>query len=162
VPWVIVQPSLVFGVGGESAALFTRLAALPMIPVPGDGTQQVQPVHIDDLVAGILRLIASSEHDRRRVAAVGPHAVSLRAFLAALRSALGLGRARFLQVPMALVQIAAAAGGRMKGSLLDSESLGMLVRGNVAPAGPFSEVLGRAPRPLDRFIEPQAAHALAN
>src|SRR5688500_11039162 len=30
VPWVIVQPSLVFGEGGASAALFTRLAALPL------------------------------------------------------------------------------------------------------------------------------------
>src|SRR4051812_32405997 len=48
VPWVIVQPSLVFGIGGTSAALFSRLAALPLIPVPGRGEQQVQPVHVDD------------------------------------------------------------------------------------------------------------------
>jgi uncharacterized protein YbjT (DUF2867 family) len=162
VPWVIVQPSLVFGVGGESAALFMRLAALPVIPVPGDGSQQVQPVHIDDLTAAILRLLISDDHDRRRIAAVGPKAVSLRDFLAGLRSALALGRATFLRVPMTFVRIAAAAGDRLEGGLLDRESLGMLVRGNVASAGPFSEVLGRTPRAVDRFIAPVAARALAN
>src|SRR5439155_26090049 len=36
---VVVQPSLVFGVGGASAELFTRLAALPLVPLPGGGTQ---------------------------------------------------------------------------------------------------------------------------
>ena len=162
VPWVIVQPSLVFGEGGESAALFSRLAALPVIPVPGDGRQQIQPVHIDDLTAGILRLLETSQHDRQRIAAVGPRALAFRDFLAALRAAMGLGNARFLNVPMVFVRLAAAAGDRMSGVLLDRESLGMLLRGNVAPAAQFSAVLSHAPRPVERFIAPPSARALAN
>jgi len=47
IPWVIVQPSLVFGHGGASAALFNRLAALPVGPVPGDWKQNIQPIHVD-------------------------------------------------------------------------------------------------------------------
>ena len=41
IPWVIVQPSLIFGPGGSSARLFSALAALPLIPLPGHGEQRV-------------------------------------------------------------------------------------------------------------------------
>ncbi|MEJ7669678.1 MAG: NAD-dependent epimerase/dehydratase family protein [Casimicrobiaceae bacterium] len=60
IPWVIVQPSLVFGQGGASAALFNRLAALPVVPVPGDGKQNIQPIHVDDLAAAIVRVLETA------------------------------------------------------------------------------------------------------
>lgn len=161
-PWVIVQPSLVFGEGGASAALFTRLAALPLVPVPGDGGQHVQPIHVDDLCGAILALIETSTHDRRRVAAVGPRPVTLREFLEALRHSMGLGTAHFLPVPLPLVRWAAAAGDRLPGVLLDRESLGMLLRGNVASPARISAILGKPPRPIEHFIAGGAARTLAN
>lgn len=161
-PWVIVQPSLVFGEGGASAALFTRLAALPLVPLPGDGRQRVQPIHIDDLAAAIVKLIGTHAYDRRRLAAVGPNAVTLRAFLGAMREAMRLGAAHFLPVPMPLVRAAALLGDRVPGVLLDSESLGMLVRGNVHSAAGITEVLGQPPRSIDTFVAPARARALAN
>ena len=162
VPWVIVQPSLVFGEGGASAALFTRLAALPLVPVPGDGGQHVQPIHVDDLCSAIVQLTQSAEHDRRRVAAVGPRPVTLREFLADLREGMGLGRARFVRVPMTFVRCAARVGDRVRGVLLDSESLGMLVRGNVAAASRITAILGRPPRAVANFVSPGSARATAN
>ncbi len=161
-PWVIVQPSLVFGGEGASAALFTRLAALPLVPLPGDGGQHVQPIHVDDLAAAIIALIATSANDRQRIAAVGPRPVALREFLGALRLAMGLGVARFVVVPIALVRLAAAAGERMPGALLDRESFGMLMRGNVASPARITAVLGRAPRPVESFVPPATARAVAN
>lgn len=161
-PWVIVQPSLVYGEGGTSAALFTQLAALPLVPIPGDGAQHVQPIHVDDLTAAIVNLIATSEHDRRRVAAVGPRPVTLREMLDSLRRAMGLGAARFLPVPMALVRAAALVGGNLRGALLDRESLGMLLRGNVASPARITAVLGRPPRPIESFVAPDTARGIAN
>jgi uncharacterized protein YbjT (DUF2867 family) len=160
--WVIVQPSLVFGFGGASAALFTRLAALPIVPVPGDGAQAIQPVHVDDLIAAIVRLLDSAGHDGQRIPAVGPHPLMLREFLGILRRGMRLGDARFIGIPMALVRIAAAAGDALPGVLLDRESLGMLIRGNVAPATQITAVLGRAPRPPEQFVEPEWAAAVAS
>lgn len=162
VPWVIVQPSLVFGIGGESATLFTRLAALPLVPLPGDGGQQIQPIHIDDLIAALLRVLESNAFDSSTVKAVGPRALSLRDFLEALRRGMGLGKATFVHVPMMFVRFAASAGKHLKGALLDRESLGMLVRGNVGSPSQLSEVLGREPRDVARFVEPDAARSLAN
>jgi uncharacterized protein YbjT (DUF2867 family) len=160
--WVIVQPSLVFGLGGRSAALFTQLAALPLIPLPGDGGQRVQPVHINDLTAAIVRLIATNEYDRERIPMVGPKAVTFREMLAALRRALGLREAHFIRVPLALIRLAAAAGDYLHAMLLDRESLGMLLRGNVASSQRIAAILGRPPRALEDFIDPRAARAAAN
>lgn len=162
VPWVIVQPSLVFGDDGRSASLFTRLAALPLIPVPGDGSQLVQPVHIDDLAAAVVRVIETSEYDRTRLAAVGPRPLTFAEFLQTLRKGMGLGDARILRVPMTLMRAAATVSEKLPRALLDRESLGMLVRGNVASPAAMSALLGRPTRPVDAFIETSSSRAIAN
>ncbi len=151
--WVIVQPSLVYGAGGTSAALFDTLASLPIIPLPGDGAQQVQPVHIDDLVEAIVRLL-DSPHAGQVLPIVGPEPLSLKSFLVRLRGALGLEPTRVLHVPMPLMSAAARAGNLLPGALLDSETLAMLERGNTASPRPLELLLGRAPRPVMSFIEP--------
>jgi uncharacterized protein YbjT (DUF2867 family) len=53
--WAVVRPSLVVGRGGGSTALFSALAALPLMPDIGGG--MVQPIAIDDLVEAIWRLL---------------------------------------------------------------------------------------------------------
>lgn len=159
--WIIVQPSLVYGEGGTSARLFTTLAALPLVPLPGEGDQRVQPVHVNDLAAAMTRLIETSDFDRQRLPAVGPRQVTLRELLGALRHAMGLGKPRFVRVPMPLVRAAAAAGDKLRGVLLDRESLGMLVRGNVASPAAITALLGAPPRPVESFIAAHAATATA-
>lgn len=156
---VVVQPSLVYGPGGGSARLFTLLASLPLIPLPGQGEQQVQPIHVDDAVQAIVALIESDRFTGQRVPLVGPHPVSLRQLLADLRYAMGLGPARFLPMPIGLVRAGAAIGGRLPGLLLDSETLAMLERGNTASPEATDELLGHAPRPPADFIARPAAEA---
>lgn len=161
---VIVQPSLVFGPGGASARLFTRLASLPLIPLPGAGRQQIQPIHVDDAVQAIIALVDRHDFVGERVALVGPRATRLRDFLADLRLALGLGRARFLPVPTPLVRLGATLGGALGGGLFDRETLEMLERGNTADAGATCRLLGAPPRPPAAFLaamEQEPARALA-
>lgn len=161
---VVVQPSLVYGAGGGSATLFTGMATLPLIPLPGRGGQCLQPVHVDDLVAVLLRLVESTDRPRavHRLPVVGPVPLSLRELLAELRTAMSLPRARFLPVPMGLARLTARLAGRLPGSLLEVATLDMLERGNTAPVAPTEAVLGHSPRPPSAFIEPPArAGALA-
>jgi uncharacterized protein YbjT (DUF2867 family) len=162
VPWVIVQPSLVFGTGGPSASLFTMLAALPAVPLPGTGEQCVQPVHIDDVSLAIVRLLGTHAFDHERIPAVGPQPLTLREYLRALRSAMGLDEAHFVSIPMPLVRAAAAVGDKLPRTLLDRESLGMLTRGNVASAAAITAVLGRPPRPVEAFIDPASGRTFVN
>ncbi len=150
---VIVQPSLVFGADGASAALFCRLAVLPLVPLPGGGMQVVQPVHIDDVIDALCVLIEAQQAPQQ-IAFSGPAPILLRDFLAALRAALGLPPARCVAMPMPLVRAAAAVGERLPGALLDRETLAMLERGNQASCEAFADVLGHQPRAPSRFIGP--------
>lgn len=148
----IVQPSLVYGPGGESARLFNTLASLPLIPLPGSGTQRIQPIHIDDLVTCVIALIERERWWTGRIPLVGPEPVTLRAYLAHLRRALGAPRPRFLNVPRAWVQAAAALGEVIPGALLDKETLAMLERGSIADVSDTKRLLGRVPRHPTQFV----------
>lgn len=176
----IVQPSLVFGIDGASARLFGAMASLPLIPLPGRGDPRVQPVHVDDLTDAIAWLVGDGQAERlpRRenrgggegergvnsastIAAVGPWPLAFREFLAALRRALGIRRpARFLPVPDALMDFGAQVASRLPGAFLDTDTLQMLRRGNVADPASFRAALGRDPRPVDAFIPRSLAEAL--
>lgn len=143
----VLQPSLVFGASGASSRLLMLLAWLPVAMLPGGGRQRVQPIHVDDLAALVVRLL---ERDTRPalLAAVGPQALSLARYLALLRHALGGGRLRVLGVPTAwLVRL-----GRLGGRWIDRDALAMLDRGNTADVGPAAACLGRLPRPPRRFV----------
>jgi uncharacterized protein YbjT (DUF2867 family) len=159
--WTIVQPSLVFGVGGASARLFTMLASLPVVPLPGDGRQRVQPIHVDDLVLAITAVMQRQDLIGRRIALVGAEALTLRDFLARLRQALGLSRARFLRIPLTLMHVGASVAQLSAHSLLERESLAMLEAGNTADASDTRELLGRAPRPVEEFVPRDLRNLLA-
>ena len=148
--WTIVQPSLVFGMEGASARLFARMAALPVVPLPGEGDQRVQPIHVDDLAELILRLIEQGPPRREIVAAVGPRALSIREWLVMLRAQMKLGRARTMRVPLGLVRL-----------VVGSETLGMLVRGNIADASSMERILGRRARDAADFVKMEEADLLA-
>nr|WP_259371867.1 SDR family oxidoreductase [Caldimonas mangrovi] len=156
----VVQPSLVYGAGGTSARLFTRLASLPVIPLPGRGRQPVQPLHVDDAVEAVVALLAD-DSITGRVPLVGPEPLALRALLAQLRQSMGLGRARFLPVPAPLVALGAGAAGLLPGSLLDRDTWQMLQRGNTADARFTQALLGRPPRAPIEFVTHDEAPAVA-
>jgi len=147
---VVVQPSLVYGTQGASAQVFRLLASLPVIPLPGSGQQQIQPVHLDDLVAAVVAL-ALRDPRTGRIALVGPAPVSLQDYLAALRQSMRLGKAHFIRIPESVIVAAARVGGSRLG-LPDRETLDMLERGNTAEVAATREVLGHMPRPVSQFI----------
>jgi uncharacterized protein YbjT (DUF2867 family) len=158
----VVQPSLVFGSDGASSRLFLALAASPLIALPAGGMQAVQPVHVDDAVAAVVTLLHARGRWRgRRVALVGPEALTLSAFLLALRAQLGLPPLRVRTLPRPLVAMSARIGAHWPGALFDRNSLRMLEHGSTADAGDITQLLGRPPRPARRFIAPHEAPLLA-
>jgi uncharacterized protein YbjT (DUF2867 family) len=152
--WVVVQPSLVYGPGGGSARMFNLLASLPVIPLPAGGHQRVQPLHVDDLVAALLELARAPAPLRFVLPVAGPAPLSMREFLTTLRAAHGRPDALTFAVPGFLMRAAARAGDFLPGAMLDSETWGMLERGNVASPDPFARWLGKPPRPVARFVAP--------
>ena len=152
--WSILQPSVVFGSGGASTRLFLLLASLPLIPLIGPGNQSMQPIHIDDLTALLVKLIEEGKGLRQTLHVVGREAVTLRQMLLRYRRAMGLGKTFFVPFPLPLIRLAAKFGDRVKSGALSTETLDMLLRGNTADAHAVTSLLGRAPRALGDFITP--------
>lgn len=142
--WFVLRPSLVYGTGGASTAMFKRLAALPVIPLIGGGGQRVQPVHIDDLVAAVLRAL-SAEPACRTIDIVGPEAMTFEEWLQRLRASAGKSAAATLSVPLALMTTVARLARRVT-PVLHPDNFAMLERGSTADVQPFARFLGRMPR----------------
>src|SRR5690606_8105519 len=101
VPVTIVRPSLVFSPEGASTRFFFRLARLPVLPLPGRGRQQVQPLHVEDLAEAIAR-VATCEAPPQILDAVGPRPLQLRQYLDLLDRRGDRGR-RIVDLPLRLL-----------------------------------------------------------
>ncbi len=161
IPSAIVQPSLVYSPEGASTQLFHRLAVSPVLVLPRGG--EVQPVHIDDVVAGVESLVAKPPAGCATVAFVGPVPLSLRDYLAALRKGLGLGPAdpsMWFTLPAGVFRVLGRLAGWLRSSLLNRDSVDMLLRGNTADPQPFARLLGRGAMAPQAFIGRDRAPAL--
>jgi uncharacterized protein YbjT (DUF2867 family) len=147
--WTLLQPSLVYGPGGQSTALLSAVAALPVIPLIGDGRQRIQPVYVDDLVRCVVRLLEKEAPTRLRIPAVGPNPITLREFLSALRRRLGMPPAPMIPIPYRWMLFVGDCLGRVAVTPFNGEALRMLQQGNTGDPGVFSEILGTEPKPLD-------------
>ena len=157
--WVVVRPSLVYardGYGGTS--LFRALAALPFVlPLPGSGGQVFQPLAMDDLAEVVARLIEGESPKGVVLEVGGPEALSLRDILLGYRRWLGLGRARIIEVPMALIRIAGRIGDLVRWfggrGALSTTSVRQLEFGNTTTPEPLLKALGVSPRRFSDWLE---------
>ncbi len=86
-PWTIVRPPIVYGEGDRATFGIFRLANLGVVPLFGDGTQQLSLVHVADLVAALLSVVATERTVGRVYFAAHPEITTAR------QLALGAGRA---------------------------------------------------------------------
>lgn len=150
--WVILQPSLVYGPGGQSTALLAALASLPVIPLIGDGMQRLQPIHIDDLIQVIARVLKDDAPRQVRIPVVGPCPITLREFLVLLRRWLGLGPTVFIPVPYRWVQWVGDVLGRLVAAPLNGEAIRMLQQGNTGDVNHFKALMNFEPRSVQAAL----------
>mgnify|MGYP003551528038 FL=1 len=148
---VIVQPSLVYGTGGASAKLFNLIASLPVIPLPGNGNQTIQPIHIADLTSAIVTLVNQKEFHGQRVHLVGPTPLTLHEYFRELRRMLEFGPGRFIHIPLPLVELGARIGTTLPHALLDLDTWKMLKRGNTSNSSDTIKLLKHEPRAVRNF-----------
>jgi hypothetical protein len=158
--WTVVRPSLVVARGAHGGTAFFRaLAALPFaIPVPGDGAQEFQPIHMDDLARVVAMAIEEDTLVRKTVDPVGPDVVSLRRLLEDYRRWLGMAPARVISIPRALLRISAWLGDRLGGPV-NSTAMAQLAFGNSGDAAAFERAVGFAPRRWRDALTREPAHA---
>ena len=147
-----LRPSVIYGEDGTSARMFRNQARLPVHALPMGGMQALQPVHIDDICAAVVRWLADPDAASGTVNAVGAEATTMRGMLDSYRAQMGYGPALHLAMPAFMMRLAAQIGDHIPSSPLCSDTYAMLSAGNTASADAFSRLLGRKPRSYREFI----------
>jgi len=152
--WV-VRPGQVYGgtprgLFGELVKLVQRLPVLPaFMPAP-----KVQPIHVDDLAAGLLRIAERTDIRPGILCLASPEAVSFTAFLHAIgRNRLRLCRC-FLPVPALIISTAIWLVGEPLRTRTGLERLRSLFDLPVMDTAPDLQRLGLQLRPLSSGMHP--------
>ncbi|NHQ84708.1 SDR family oxidoreductase [Iodobacter sp. HSC-16F04] len=140
--WTIVRPSLIYAPDGASSRAFCSIASLPLLP-DLQGVGKVQPVHLHDVLALLIRVVERPVAQQQIINAVGPQAMPLTTWWQQLRQGMGMARAITLPIAACLQNIAAKSAML---PLFQPDSLIMLRSGNCSDAAPFAAILGRAPQ----------------
>ncbi len=154
---ITLRPSLVYGRGSYGgSSLFRGLAGLPwIIPIPGKGTQEFQPIHSEDLSKAILALLEKPLSTSLILDAVGPRRVSLKTVLTTLRGWLGFPKAKCLFIPLSLIKLGSLLGDLIPYSAMNSSSIKMLAQNNIATeesAQIFHQHIGFTPRDFNTGV----------
>ena len=164
-PHLILRPSLIVGLDGASSKLFRSLASLPIIALPGNGGQQLQPVHIKDLCLSVTKWLAQvslgTVERHQIIRAVGPSAMSYRDMLVHYRQAMGLTPAKFIHIPMPLMRLSASLAVCLPQKVFAPETLQMLEQGSIADNAAFTKLLDQEPKGANDWFDHQEASAIA-
>lgn len=143
----IVRPSLAIGPGGATGDFFAALAALAFPPRLGPGTWRVQPLHVAELAALIVKL-ALAPQAPKSVDAVGPAPMTTDELERGLRDWLGLSPGLFVTLPRFVLGALAWLNEIVEVGPGDRELVALLERGNVGDPRGIEAALGRPPRSL--------------
>lgn len=148
----IARPSLVFGLGkngekgGASTELFLKLANSPMIVLPNGGNFTIQPVHVDDVALGLVKLATQDQNLPKVINFTGAKVLTLAEYLTALRiTVLGKSKPKILPILMSLAKFSASVLKNFS-SIVSVDSLTLLEHGNTADNADFSRLLGYEPK----------------
>jgi NADH dehydrogenase len=129
--WVILRPSLVYGPG--PLGLFARLERSlrgPVVPIVGDGSIELDPIHVEDVCAVIEQCLVRADSMGKRYDLLGPERVTFRELLVRLAASID-ARPRFVAIPAGLaLSLARLLGAVMERPPLSEDN----VLGMISPA----------------------------
>jgi uncharacterized protein YbjT (DUF2867 family) len=138
---VIFRPSFVFSRSGGVLPTFLRLVRYsPITPVLGPGTQRIQPISIEDVVAHLIKGLDLEPARDRSFDLVGPDSVSWDELYALIAHVLGKRRLR-VHIPFSLARAQATLFDRLPGFPFTRDQLKMLAAGdNIGDAASTRQV----------------------
>jgi NADH dehydrogenase len=143
--WTVFRPSIIFGEPGEDVPEFvTRLAdtlvrPLPILPIMGDGTYELQPVAVEVVARAFVQALEREVSVGKTYCVAGPEVFTFNEVVDIITRALGYREKRKINVPLALVrpmiELAAPTG------LLpiSPDQLKMLTTGNTCDPTAFNQ-----------------------
>ncbi len=146
---VIVRPSVIFGPDDAFVTTLAALTRLPVIPLFGDGSVRLQPVHVDDVAAAVAAL-AGDAAPAPALELGGSETLSYREIVQSVLRHLGRRRA-LMPVPLSVWYGLAAGASVLPSPPITRDQLALMEADNVA-RGPGFDALGLAPRGFDEAL----------
>ena len=106
--FVIIRPTIVLGEKSPIWQTLSKIAGLSVILMPQDRPVRVQPIHVDDVVRGIERLLACDRFEGEVLELGGPRPMAFREFLELVQLALRGAPGRIVNVPLAPIRFVLA------------------------------------------------------
>lgn len=147
--YTIFRPSVIFGKEDKFTNLFARAMRLsPVIMIPGDGRNKMQPVFVKDLVRAMSDSIGMAAAGKATFEAAGPEAYTFDEIIDKIAVVLNKSPFKF-HVPMSLMGVGAALFESMlPRPPITRDALLMLEEDNVTANNALPDVFGIKPTSL--------------
>ncbi|NLY63693.1 MAG: NAD-dependent epimerase/dehydratase family protein [Alcaligenaceae bacterium] len=153
ISYTILRPSIVFGKGGASSALFMNLAKLPILVLPKPVLRaRVQPVSVLNLAEAVVALLGPSFIRQGIISCTGAESLPMGDFIASLRQQCGRRPASTLPLPNSLGILSARMGDLIPGIPWCSETMAMLATHNEDSCADFEELIGHKPTHYSELV----------
>lgn len=149
-PWVLLHPTMIYGAKGENNV--QRIAALikrfHIIPLPDGGRALIQPIHVQDVVESVMRVIQKPKVCRTTIHLAGPEAIPYREFLHTIAEATGTW-VKVMPLPLVLLRLVARLTRRVPGvPVIKDEEVLRLQEDKAVDVAGMKETLKLSPRSL--------------
>lgn len=151
--WTLFRPALLFGKPDpdrpefSSRLLHDLVRPFPVLPVFGDGTYELQPVHVEEVAdAFVQALTLPAAHEQTYVAA-GPDRLPYTEVLDRIARGAGLSPKPKVHIPLPLARLGVSTVGRLGLLPISPAQFEMLVEGNTGDAAAFFRDFDPSPRP---------------
>ncbi len=131
---IILRPSALFGPGDALlSAMVPMVRRLPVVPLFGDGSSRVQPVHVDDVARAVLAALSLPDAAGTTFELGGPKIFTYRELLEGIAGRLDRSPL-FLSVPISLWRLLAILAAPLPGAPITLDQVELVRRDNIARA----------------------------
>lgn len=148
----VARPSVVFGRGGGSCEFFLKLVKMPIIALPDGGQFEWQPVHVDNVAAGLVAMVANPLAHGKIVNMVGTSQHTVADYLRLLRQKFYKKQNLIITpIPMRWIAPTLPLMNILSNGFLSSDSMKLLRAGSCADKTDFVNLLGHEPLRVAEF-----------
>jgi len=103
--FVIIRPTIVLGTRSPIWLTLSKIARLPLLPLPQTSRPvEVQPIYVDDVARGIALVLEAGGFHGETLDLGGPYALPFGEFLSSIHCALSGKPAKILPIPLSLIR----------------------------------------------------------
>ena len=130
--WTIFRPSLIFGPQDAFVNMIAdQILKFPVVPVIGDGSYRMQPIHADDVARCFVQALERPETVRHTYELCGPDRLSYIQMLAVVGKVLGKSGVKTIKSPLGLMKAVVPFLQKIPAFPLTSDQLQMLVEESI-------------------------------